>query len=46
MNTPAIRLLYPFPTWEEAEEHATSFSKTGIKYALADEQGNLTPVSL
>ena len=41
-DTNAFKLLYLFPTQEEAEEHATCFSKTGIKYALADEQGNLT----
>lgn len=42
--TNAFRLLYPFPRREEAEEHSTCFSKTGIKYALTDEQGNLTRV--
>jgi|HubBroStandDraft_6_1064221.scaffolds.fasta_scaffold58029_6 hypothetical protein len=43
-DTNAFKLLYSFPTREEAEEHATCFSKTGIKYALADEQGNLARV--
>ena len=43
-DTNAFKLLYPFPTREEAEEHATSFSKTGIKYGLANEHGNLTPL--
>jgi len=38
----AFRLLYSFPTREEAEEHAECFRKTGIKYALCEERGNLS----
>jgi hypothetical protein len=35
-------LLYSFPTREEAEEHAECFRKTGIRYALSDERGNIS----
>jgi len=42
VNKPAFKLLYSFPSKEEAEEHATCFRKTGIKYALCDERGNLS----
>jgi len=38
----AFGLLYAFPTREGAEEHADCFRKTGLKYALRDENGNLT----
>jgi hypothetical protein len=38
----AFRLLYSFPSKEEAEEHAACFRKTGINYALSDERGNLS----
>ena len=37
----AFRLLYSFPTREEAEEHAECFRHTGVKLALYDEVGNL-----
>jgi len=30
----AFRLLYSFPTREEAEEHAECFRHTGVKLAL------------
>ena len=34
----AFELLYPFQSKEGAEEHAECFRKTGIKYAVSDEQ--------
>ena len=40
----AFRLLYSFPTREEAEEHAECFRHTGIKLALCDEQGRGSPI--
>jgi len=30
----AFRLLYSFPTREEAEEHAACFNKAGVRLAL------------
>ncbi len=42
VNTPAFELLYPFPSKEEAENHAECLRKTGIKYALSDERGNVS----
>jgi hypothetical protein len=38
----AFDLLYPFPSKEEAENHAECFRKTGIRYALSDERGNVS----
>src|SRR6266853_4794756 len=38
----AFRLLYSFPTREEAEEHAECFLHTGVRLALCDERGNLS----
>jgi hypothetical protein len=38
----AFRLLYSFPTEEAAEKHAKCFRKTGIRYALCDEWGNIS----
>jgi hypothetical protein len=35
----AFRLLYSFPTREEAEEHAECFRHSGGKFALCDENG-------
>jgi hypothetical protein len=35
----AFRLLYPFTTGEEAEEHAECFRHTGVKLALCDKEG-------
>jgi len=37
----AFRLLYSFPTREEAEEHAECYRQTGANLALCDEVGNL-----
>jgi hypothetical protein len=42
IDTDAFKLLYPFPTKQEAEAHAECFCKTGIKLALSDERGNLS----
>jgi hypothetical protein len=36
----AFKLLYPFPTREEAEAHAEGF-RIVMKVALCDERGNL-----
>jgi len=38
----AFALLYAFQSKEEAENHAECFRKTGIKYALSDERGNIS----
>jgi hypothetical protein len=35
----AFRLLYSFPTKEEAVEHGECFRHTGVKLALCDEEG-------
>jgi hypothetical protein len=35
----AFRLLYSFPTKEEAVEHAECFRHTGVKLPLCDEEG-------
>ena len=37
-----FRLLYAFPTREEAEEHAECFRHTGVKLALCDARRNLS----
>ena len=37
----AFRLLYSFPTREEAEEHAKCFSKAGVKFPMCDERGSV-----
>ena len=39
MEGSAFRLLYSFPTREEAEEHAECFRHAGVKLALCDEEG-------
>ena len=45
-NTDTFRLLYPFPTREEAQAHANCLRAVGVKIALSDERGNLSqPVS-
>jgi hypothetical protein len=36
MDETASRLLYSFPSREEAEAHAECFRKTGIKLVLCD----------
>jgi hypothetical protein len=41
-DTDAFKLLYSYPTLEEAEEHAKFLRIVGMKVALCDEQGNLT----
>jgi hypothetical protein len=40
VNTSAFKLLYPFPTREEAEAHAECFRTAGMKVGLCDELGN------
>jgi hypothetical protein len=40
-DTNAFKLLYPFPTLEEAEEHAECLRTIGMKVALCDEQGDI-----
>jgi len=37
-DTNAFKLLYPFPTREEAEAHAECLRTIGMKVALCDEQ--------
>ena len=41
-DTNAFRLLYPFPTREEAHAHAKCLRTVGVKVALSDERGNVT----
>ena len=38
----AFRLLYSFPTREEAEEHAECFRHTGVKLSIYDVRENLS----
>lgn len=38
-NTPSFRLLYSFPTKEEAEAHANSFRVVGTRVVPCDERG-------
>jgi hypothetical protein len=40
VNTPAFKLLYPFPAREEAEAHAECLRTVGMKVALCDERMN------
>jgi hypothetical protein len=39
-NTTAFRLLYTFPTREDAEAHAECLRSAGTKIVECDEQGN------
>jgi hypothetical protein len=41
-DTNAFKLLYPFPTREEAEAQANCLRTVGMKVALCDEQGHLS----
>ena len=36
-DTNPFKMLYPFPTREEAEEHAKMLTAVGIKIAFTDE---------
>jgi hypothetical protein len=38
----AFQLLFAFSDKEEAQAHADCFRKTGVKYALSDERGNIS----
>jgi hypothetical protein len=41
-DTNAFKMLYPFPTREEAEGHAHMLRVVGMRVALCDERGNLS----
>jgi hypothetical protein len=40
-DTSAFKMLYSFPTQQEAEEHAKMITAVGMKVAFCDERGNL-----
>jgi hypothetical protein len=40
-DTNSFKMLYPFPTREEAEAHANCLRTVGMNVALSDERGNL-----
>jgi hypothetical protein len=40
-DTNAFKLLYPFPTREEAEQDANMLRAAGMKVAFTDEHGNI-----